>query len=57
MGVLKRQRELRKQEKAAFKREKKARRQEERAEDAGAGHQVATREDLEGYGLGPELDD
>jgi hypothetical protein len=53
MGVLKRQRELRKAEKAAFKREKKIRRQEERSTE-GASQQVATREDLAGYGLGPE---
>ncbi len=56
MGVLKRQRELRKQEKAAFKREKKSRRQEERTE-AGPTDQVATREDMAGYGIGPELED
>jgi hypothetical protein len=56
MGVLKRQRELRKAEKAAFKREKKIRRQEERSEE-GPTDQVATREDLAGYGLGPDRED
>ena len=50
-SILKRQRELRKAEKAALKRE----RREQRVSEAGpAGDQVATKEDLEGYGFEPE---
>jgi hypothetical protein len=49
-GVLKRQREAKKAEKAAQKREKR-----ERREGGGAsGSQVATAEDLAGYGFAPE---
>jgi hypothetical protein len=47
MSVLKRQRERKKAEKAAMKRETRA--QKERSES-----DVATQEDLEGYGLGPD---
>jgi hypothetical protein len=48
MSVLKRQRELKKAEKAALKREQRARREHSTGDpDA----QVASREDLEGYGL------
>jgi hypothetical protein len=47
MSVLKRQRERRKAEKAAMKRELRG--QKERSES-----DVATAEDLEGYGLGSE---
>ncbi len=47
MGVLKRQRELRKQEKAALKRERKSSRE---AQDS----LEATPEDLEDYGVGPQ---
>ena len=45
MSILKRQREVKKAEKAALKREKRA----ERVSDIGAG--VATKEDLAGYGF------
>ncbi|MEE9281911.1 MAG: hypothetical protein V3V67_17200 [Myxococcota bacterium] len=50
-SILKRQRELRKAEKAALKRE---RREQRVAAAAGSGDQVATKEDLEGYGVEPE---
>jgi hypothetical protein len=46
---LKRDRERARTEKAARKREERARRQERRGEDAGP--RVATREELDGYGL------
>ena len=46
-GVLKRQREMKKAEKAAMKREKR----DLRSEQEGAGDQVATAEDLAGYGF------
>ena len=49
-SILKRQRELRKAEKAALKRE----RREQRVAASGSGDQVATKEDLEGYGVEPE---
>jgi hypothetical protein len=52
-GVLKRQREMRKAEKAALKREKR----DLRAEQESSGAQVATAEDLAGYGFGPAEDD
>ena len=48
-AVLKRQREAKKAEKAAMKREKR----EARAEDESGG-QVATHDDLAGYGFFPE---
>jgi hypothetical protein len=47
MSVLKRQRERKKAEKAAMKRETRG--QKERPES-----DIATQEDLEGYGLGPD---
>jgi hypothetical protein len=47
MSVLKRQRERKKAEKAAMKRETRA--QKERSES-----DIATQEDLEGYGVAPE---
>ena len=47
MTVLKRQREVRKAERAAAKREKR----EIRAADEGSGGQVATVDDLAGYGF------
>ncbi len=47
MTVLKRQREVRKAERAAAKREKR----EIRAADEAAGGQVATSDDLAGYGF------
>jgi hypothetical protein len=50
MSVLKRQRERKKAEKAAMKRETRG--QKERSES-----DVATAEDLEGYGLGPDASD
>ena len=53
-GVLKRQREMKKAEKAALKREKR----DLRSEQESAGAQVATAEDLAGYGFaGGEGDD
>jgi len=52
-GVLKRQREMKKAEKAALKREKR----DLRAEQEPAGDQVATAEDLAGYGFVPADDD
>ena len=52
-GVLKRQREMKKAEKAALKREKR----DLRAEQESVGAQVATAEDLEGYGFVPAGDD
>jgi hypothetical protein len=52
-GVLKRQREMKKAEKAALKREKR----DLRAEQESTGAQVATAEDLAGYGFGPSADD
>ena len=49
-GVLKRQREAKKAERAAQKREKR-----EKREDGGvSGDQVATAEDLAGYGVAPD---
>jgi hypothetical protein len=50
-SILKRQRELRKAEKAAMKREKRDQRPEDEEEEAEAGGQVATRDDLAGYGF------
>jgi hypothetical protein len=50
MSVLKRQRERKKAEKAAMKRETRG--QKERSES-----DIATAEDLEGYGLGSESPD
>ena len=50
MGVLKRQRELKKKEKADLKRERKMSRT---AQDS----LEATPEDLEGYGVGPQSED
>jgi hypothetical protein len=52
-GVLKRQREMKKAEKAALKREKR----DSRAEQESSGTQVATAEDLAGYGFGPADDE
>ncbi len=49
MGVLKRQRELRKAEKAALKAERKKQKRETESESS-----TPTREDLESYGLVPE---
>jgi hypothetical protein len=51
MSVLKRQRELRKQEKAALKRERKSERKEQ------SHSEIPTKEDLAGYGLGPQQDE
>jgi hypothetical protein len=48
MSVLKRQRELRKAEKAALKRERRDQRREEGTE---TGERVATEDDLAGYGF------
>ena len=50
MGVLKRQRELKRQEKAAIKRERKANRQPQISLEP-------TEADLEGYGVGPSEDE
>ncbi len=51
MGVLKRQRELRKAEKAALKAERKKQKRETESESESS---TPTREDLESYGLVPE---
>ena len=52
MSILKRQRERKKAEKAAMKREERLTRKEPEDEgDSEPGSQVASREDLEGYGL------
>lgn len=51
-SILKRQRELRKAEKAALKRERREQRVAE--SENGSGDQIATKEDLEGYGFEPE---
>ena len=52
-AVLKRQREVKKAERAALKREKRETRKESEPE----GDSVATADDLAGYGFGPEADD
>ena len=52
-AILKRQREVKKAERAALKREKR----EIRKEDAPETSEVATAEDLAGYGFGPDDDD
>ncbi len=52
-SVLKRQRELKKAEKAALKQAQRDMRSEE-SPSGGGGQQVATQDDLEGYGLGPQ---
>jgi len=52
-AVLKRQREAKKAEKAAMKREKRTEREEQRGE----GGQVATTDDLAGYGFQSEDDE
>jgi hypothetical protein len=53
-SVLKRQRERKRAEKAALKRELRAQRGKERS---GGGAQVATADDLAGYGVGGERDE
>ena len=50
-AVLKRQREVKKAEKAAIKREKRLSRGEASAAASGDEPQIASREDLEGYGF------
>ena len=52
-AILKRQREVKKAERAAMKREKREIRKEEEPEAS----TIATAEDLEGYGFGPSDDD
>jgi hypothetical protein len=52
MSVLKRQREAKKAEKAALKRDRKVQRDSDSEANLGAGVQVATRDDLAGYGFG-----
>jgi hypothetical protein len=52
-GVLKRQREMKKAEKAALKREKRDVRSDQDTEGA----QVATADDLAAYGVGPSDED
>ena len=55
MTVLKRQREMKKAEKAAMKR---SNRDERRSADPAAEEdRVASRDDLEGYGFGPDPED
>ncbi len=53
MSVIKRQRERKKAEKAALKREMRAQKKPEEGTPRG-GDQLATQDDLEGYGLIPE---
>jgi len=53
-AILKRQREVKKAERAALKREKRDTRKEMGKEDDSDSDAVATAEDLEGYGFGPE---
>jgi hypothetical protein len=55
MAVLKRQRELKKAEKAALKREKRRLRSE--AESQTLDSQIPTKEDLADYGFSPDPDD
>ena len=52
-GVLKRLREVKKAEKAALKRDQR----EERRQADGVAVRVATKDDLEGYGLDDEAED
>lgn len=52
-AILKRQREVKKAERAAMKREKREVTKEEESDGGG----VATAEDLEGYGFGPSEDE
>ena len=52
-AILKRQREVKKAERAAMKREKREITKEEESDGGG----VATAEDLEGYGFGPSEDE
>jgi len=54
MSVLKRQREARKAEKAAMKRERKVQRDSDVETTGPNGGQVATHEDLAGYGFEQE---
>ena len=54
-SVLKRQRELKKAEKAALKQAQKDQRVTD--EESAGGQQVATQDDLAGYGLGPSEDE
>jgi hypothetical protein len=51
-SVLKRERERKRAEKAALKREQRAQRSQSKGDDA-QGTQVATYDDLEGYGVAP----
>ncbi len=53
MSILKRQREVKKAEKAALKREKRM----DRPDGAGSGTDVATKEDLAGYGFPEDEED
>ena len=55
MTVLKRQREMKKAEKAALKRSNRDERRD--ADPTGIEDRVANRDDLEGYGLGPDETD
>jgi hypothetical protein len=52
-GVLKRQRERKKAEKAALKREKRIMAVEDEPEESGNGDRTATQEDLEALGIVP----
>jgi hypothetical protein len=52
-AILKRQREVKKAERAALKREKREIRKELVKEDESDSDAIATAEDLEGYGFGP----
>ncbi len=52
-GVLKRQRERKKAEKAALKRDERAQRSHA---EPGGGTEVATQDDLAAYGLAPDVE-
>ncbi len=51
MSAIKRQRERKKTEKASIKRDRKQQRREEARERTGGGDAVASREELEAYGV------
>ena len=55
-AILKRQREVKKAERAALKREKREIRKEVGKEEESDPNAIATAEDLEGYGFGPADD-
>ena len=56
-AILKRQREVKKAERAALKREKRETRKEMGKDDESDPSAVATADDLAGYGFGPDDDE